>query len=293
MCIKRHSACMRYPVLEEPTDYFRGIGQSQLPAPTDILLFMRSTKEKLQQEALQNRSHHRFVLIFNQETKGYVHVNNRVLEFDPGQALLILPYQFHHFSQLASPQLHWLFCTFELNAEIFLEPLRNRVLDTGENVRHARNAFLEEWRRCIHPSSKGELQDEQVQAALVRLLLTLKQEEQNSDTSSPPEPRDSLLRTINRCMSERRGRTVAVADLAEELNVSESRLRTLFKEAAGIPLGRYIQNYRLNRAMGLLRTTRLPIGEIAEETGFGSPQAFSRVIKKETGQSPRTYRAGR
>jgi len=125
------------------------------------------------------------------------------------------------------------------------------------------------------------------------LLLALKQESRDSDPSLPPEPRSSLVRTINRCMSEWRGRTVVVADLAERLDLSESRLRTLFKEAAGIPLGSYIQNYRINRAMGLLRTTNLPIGEIAEEAGFGSPQSFSRVVKRATGQSPRAYRMGR
>jgi hypothetical protein len=133
---------MDYPELVEPKDYFKGIGRSQLPTPTDVLLYMRTTKKKLQQEALQNRSHHRFVLAFNMETSGHVHVDNRVLAFDPGQALLILPFQFHHFSQLASSQLHWFFCTFELKDEIFLEPLRNRVLDVGENTLRMRMLYL-------------------------------------------------------------------------------------------------------------------------------------------------------
>jgi AraC family transcriptional regulator len=274
---------MNYPVMEEPKDYFKGIGQAQLPTPTDILLFMRTSKEKLQQEALQNRSHHRFVLAFNLETTGHVHVDNRVMTFSPGQALLILPYQFHHFSQLASPRLHWLFCTFELKAETFLEPLRNRVLDSGKRTRQALDALLEEWRR-------DDLYEEQLQAALIRLLLILKQEDRAADTTLPAELHDSLPRTINRLMSERRGRPVIVADLAKEMNLSESRLRTLFKESAGIPLGSYIQNYRLNRAMALLRTTNLPICEIAEEAGFGSPQAFSRTFKRELGHSPRSYR---
>ena len=42
--------------------------------------------------------------------------------------------------------------------------------------------------------------------------------------------------------------------------------------------------------MALLRTTALSIADIAAEAGFGSPQAFSRVFKKETGQTPRNYR---
>lgn len=91
-------------------------------------------------------------------------------------------------------------------------------------------------------------------------------------------------------MAEWRGRTVVVADLADAMGYSESRLRVLFKETAGIPLGYYIQNYRINRAMNLLRSSDLSIADISEEAGFGSPQAFSRVFKKETGRTPRSYR---
>ncbi len=279
-----------YPVLEEPTDYFKGIGHTQFATPSNILLYLRSTKDKLQQAALQNRSHHRHVLVFNLETEGHVHVNNRVLLLKPGQSLLILPYQFHHFSQLESPHLKWLFCTFELSTTTFLEPLRNVVIDASEHTLHARDQLLDEWLRCNAPASQSDLQNEQLQATLIRVLLSLKQDQWTMRPDRLPEPRESLLRNVNRCMSEWKGRTVVVADLAEKFNLSESRLRTLFKQTAGIPLGSYIQNYRLNRAMALLRTTKLPISEIAEEAGFGSPQAFSRIFKKELSHTPRAYR---
>ncbi|HKL22771.1 MAG TPA: helix-turn-helix transcriptional regulator, partial [Tichowtungia sp.] len=130
----------------------------------------------------------------------------------------------------------------------------------------------------------------QMQTALLRLLLSLKQDRQNPATDLPPEPQDDLLRTVNRLMAEWHGRIVGVADLAKAIGLSESRLRVIFKEAAGIPLGAYIQNYRINRAMALLYTTALSIADVAEEAGFGSPQAFSRTFKKETGQTPRRYR---
>ena len=281
------------PILDEPTDYFKGIGHTQLATPTNALMYLRTTNNKLQQAALQNRSHHRHVLVFNLETEGHVHVNNRVLPLKPGQSLLILPYQFHHFSQLESPHLKWLFCTFELSTTTFLEPLRNVVIDTSEHSMNARDQLLDEWLRCSASATKSELQDEQLQATLLRTLLSLKQDQWAMNSDRMPEPRDSLLRSINRCMSEWKGRTVVVADLAQRLNLSESRLRALFKQTAGIPLGSYIQNYRLNRAMALLRTTELPIAEIAEEAGFGSPQAFSRIFKKELGRTPRAYRQQR
>ncbi|MCC7300545.1 MAG: helix-turn-helix transcriptional regulator [Verrucomicrobia bacterium] len=276
--------------LKEPTDYFKGIGKTKLPSPTDILIFSRSVKEKLQQEALQNRSHHRFVLAFNLQTRGHVNLNHLSLPFSPGQALLIHPYQFHHFSQLASAKLLWLFCTFELHNDQSLEPLRNRILEVSRRSIKARNALLEEWHLCSDITPDSELQDTQLQVALARLLICLKQDRQASAEDLPPEASDSFLRTINRLMTEWRGKTMVVADLAKALSLSESRLRAVFRETAGIPLGSYIQNYRLNRAMSLLRTTTLPVGDVAEESGFGSPQAFSRIFRKETGLTPRNYR---
>ncbi len=129
-----------------------------------------------------------------------------------------------------------------------------------------------------------------LQAILLQLLLSLKHDLIVTNTDFPPDPQDNLLRSINRLLAEWRGRPVTVGDVAKALNVSESRLCTVFKQTVGIPLGSYIQNYRLNRAMSLLSTSSLSISDISTETGFGSTQAFSRLFKKKIGLTPRTYR---
>ncbi|MDC1406198.1 helix-turn-helix transcriptional regulator [Akkermansiaceae bacterium] len=279
--------------IDEPENYFTGLGNSQLPSPTSVLLFLRTSKKKLQQHALQNRSHHRFVLAINLGTEGHVHLDNLDMPFKPGQALLILPYQFHHFSKLASTRLKWLFCTFELEAQGSLEPLRNRVLDMENSssslIDDLPGQLLEQllgiWRM-----PRVRLQAAQLQSSLLSLLISLRRLGGQSEPALLPETDDNLLRTVNFLLAQWRGRSVTVADLAGELGFSESRLRVIFKQTAGIPLGAYIKNYRLNRAMALLRTSALPIATIAEEAGFGSPQAFSRIFKKETGRTPRSYR---
>ena len=279
--------------IDEPENYFTGVGNSQLPSPTSVLLFLRTSKNKLQQHALQNRSHHRFVLAMNLGTEGHVHLDNLDMPFKPGQALLILPYQFHHFSKLASTKLKWLFCTFELEAQGLLEPLRNRVLDMQDSSSlqlddlpgQLLEQLLEIWRM-----PRVGLQAAQLQACLLSLLISLRRLGDQSEPALWPETDDNLLRTVHLLLAQWRARSVTVADLAGELRFSESRLRVLFKQTAGIPLGAYIKNYRLNRAMALLRTSALPIATIAEEAGFGSPQAFSRIFKKETGRTPRSYR---
>ncbi|MFA7257348.1 MAG: helix-turn-helix transcriptional regulator [Kiritimatiellales bacterium] len=72
--------------------------------------------------------------------------------------------------------------------------------------------------------------------------------------------------------------------------LAKSSLPARFKKTAGIPVGSYIQNCRINRAMALLGNTSFSITDVAEEAGFASPQAFSLTFKEKTGQTPRSYR---
>ncbi len=240
----------------------------------------------LQQNDLLNRSHHRFVLAFNLQTAGSVHLDHLSLRFRPGQALLVHPYQFHHFSQLESSDLLWLICTFELPTGNFLDALRNTTVSLSSKTREALAVLLKEWTQKTSP----ELQDELLQSALIRLLARLKQDRKSSDTQILPEPGDNLIRTINQMIFLRQKDPCTVFRLARAMDMSESRLRTLFRQTAGVPLGSYIQNYRLTRAMALLRNTSLSIADVAEQSGFGSLPAFSRAFKKQTGQTPYGYR---
>jgi AraC-like DNA-binding protein len=271
--------------LKDPANYFTGRGESNLPVPFNLLLFVRKTRTMLQQNDLQNRSHHRFVLAFNLQTAGYVHLDHLSLLFNPGQALLIHPYQFHHFSQLASNDLLWLICTFEMPPGNFLDALRNTTVNLSSKTLDALAVLLKEW-----TLKSSELQDELRQSALIRLLACLKQDQKLSDAQSLPEADDYLIHTVNRMMSLPQKKPCTVFRLAQAMNMSESRLRTLFRQTAGVPLGSYIQNYRLTRAMALLRNTTLSIADVAEQSGFGSLPAFSRTFKVATGQAPWNYR---
>lgn len=273
--------------IKEPEDYFSGVGTDKLPIPTRVLFFLRKEKQTLQQNDLKNRSHHRTLLCFNYQTEGLVHLDHFTLSLKPGQALVILPYQFHHYSQLSSLKLKWLFCSFELEEIRFLEPLRNQVITPGEKSQTALESLLTEWHSPSTP-----LQPAQLQCALLRLLLGLRQDGINTPQPQQVVSGNSMIRKINMLLEESCGQTKTVSDLARSTGYSDSRLRILFKEAAGIPLGAYMQNYRINRAIELLRTTNIPIADVAETAGFGSPQAFSRIFKQTTGYSPREYRLG-
>jgi AraC-like DNA-binding protein len=48
----------------------------------------------------------------------------------------------------------------------------------------------------------------------------------------------------------------------------------------------YIRSRRLHMAVGLLRDSALPIGEIASRVGYSSQSAFAAAVMREFGASP-------
>ena len=58
----------------------------------------------------------------------------------------------------------------------------------------------------------------------------------------------------------------------------------------GMPPMHYVTEWRMQQARRLLRETRLPVEQVAEEAGYASVPAFSRAFKKTTGLSPGSAR---
>ena len=72
--------------------------------------------------------------------------------------------------------------------------------------------------------------------------------------------------------------------------MSYSRLAALFKEEKGIPMGEYHNRARMQEACRLLRSTLLPVGEVADRLGFADPLYFSKKFRAFAGLSPAAYR---
>jgi len=52
----------------------------------------------------------------------------------------------------------------------------------------------------------------------------------------------------------------------------------------------YLTNWRMLNAKEILRSSNLPLMEVAERVGYTSEAAFSRAFKRENAQSPSAYR---
>ncbi len=81
-----------------------------------------------------------------------------------------------------------------------------------------------------------------------------------------------------------------INNLAERLGVHRSTIGRAVRNATGQSPIAYLEECRLERALQLLRTTHLPIKEIAERTGFRRSNYFCRLIRTTTGLPPLAWR---
>jgi AraC-like DNA-binding protein len=84
-----------------------------------------------------------------------------------------------------------------------------------------------------------------------------------------------------------------VGDLAAVAAVSRSVLDERFRSVLGQSPIRYLTDWRMHVAEGLLGETRLTVGTIARRVGYESEEAFSRAFKRRHGSSPGLWRTAR
>lgn len=133
--------------------------------------------------------------------------------------------------------------------------------------------------------------DPRRQSALVWDLLWEMSEAASSDANpSGPHP---AVRIAVEAIEGRLTEPLSVAELAREACVSYSYLARLFQEEFGESVVAYIRRRRVERATHLLTRSTLPIKSIGPAVGISDLQRFNKLIRQETGLSPRQLRKSR
>ena len=117
---------------------------------------------------------------------------------------------------------------------------------------------------------------------LLRLLLndwqSAKPEAGMSIRITPPE-RARLLKVREQIDANPASR-ITLAALCVQARMNRNKLHFGFKQQFGVSIHEYQTELRMRAAWGLLETTGLTIGEIAERTGYEEPTNFTAAFKK-------------
>lgn len=133
------------------------------------------------------------------------------------------------------------------------------------------------------------------QRALLKRMFTEKFESDGMDTSFS-EPSISV---IDRIFLEKFDAALEEAfvsgkvdceDLASVMCIGRAQLNRKIKAITGYRTTEYILKARMSKAKILLRTSDLPIGEIALKCGIEDIGYFSTLFRKQVGMTPSAYR---
>jgi AraC-like DNA-binding protein len=83
---------------------------------------------------------------------------------------------------------------------------------------------------------------------------------------------------------------ISPADVANELQISYSRFRKIFKEYTGLAPGQFQIQLKIHKAKELLLDPSRSIKEIAYSLNFESNFYFSKLFKEKTGMTPLAFR---
>jgi two-component system response regulator YesN len=106
-------------------------------------------------------------------------------------------------------------------------------------------------------------------------------------SQNTPDPMKEIVNLIHEEYTSKR---LTLMDVSRRFYLSSAYICVLFKEFTGKTFVKYLTEYRIKKAIDLMRDRRMKINEIAELTGFDSGDYFSKILRKEKGISPVEYR---
>lgn len=85
-------------------------------------------------------------------------------------------------------------------------------------------------------------------------------------------------------------RELSIPIICRQFGISRGTLYTVSKKTFGKGVTEYIRQLRVQQAIKLLRRERWPIYRIADEVGFADPNYLAKVIKAQTGLTPKEFK---
>jgi len=268
-----------------PHDWFHGVVDQVISPPFNIIIFARTGQ--IPSEHID--FHHRTVLIIGMNGTGTMEVDSRRVIVKKDEAFLIFPFQYHRCIQYTE-NIKWLYITFD-----------SRILNRYEILRFTPVKLPLYFRKHILPEMvKSYLRTLQEKDNLILAFLLGSCLEIMKSASViirkknlPYEGGESTDETIQKtCLYVYKniGRHLTLRELADNVGVSVSTLRVLFKKRCKINLGIYVLRVKLTHAAILLHSTDKEIKTIAYECGFSSSSSLIRSFRKATGMTPYEYR---
>ena len=139
-------------------------------------------------------------------------------------------------------------------------------------------------------SEKEPVHYQQTLAGIVNYLIGMMYSLEKSESLSKNSDDYNLVNRGRLMIRENLETSLTIQEIANNLGVSYSKFRRIFKDVTDLSPAYYQMDLKLQRAKDLLSTTDLSIKDIAYQLNFTSPDYFSTKFKLKTGLKPSEFR---
>ena len=222
-------------------------------------------------------------------TRGHADCSRRRLK--AGDMFLLFPGEWHSYHPLE--HTGWTSYWIGFKGRNMDDRVKAGFLSPEKPIYHVGYSAVIEtlYKRAYEAAVEEAAYSQQVMAGIVNDLIgTMYSLERNKELSKNQQQVDMINRARLR-IRESLESDLTIQQVAEELGVSYSNFRKLFKEYTGLSPATYQQELRLQRAKELLTTTNYSIKEIAYRLNFESPDYFSAKFKTKMGIKPSEVKA--
>ncbi len=231
----------------------------------------------------------RFIIHLCTDGEGSYNLEGTKYRIQKGEMFLIPPNR--TISYVQNPQNPWSYYWFEYTGE-----LASRISELAnfsfENPTYRSSSFQELEKimsSCI--SSSANKNDELLTISYIyRFFSTIINERKNS-TRTAYSKTDELIHKITSYIADYYNHiNLSLNEISAHFSFSPSYISKIFKEKIGTPITRYITEFRIQKAVELLKLENLTIKSIALSVGYSDPLYFTREFRRCLKNSPTNYR---
>ncbi len=236
-----------------------------------------------------------YQMLYVVEGSGVFHSHNvKEAKLSEGDIFLLFPDEWHSYHP--SAKTGWKKYWIGFRGYIMDDRVRAAFLSPTKPIYHVGYSpeIVHLYKQAYDTAFEEAAYSQQLLAGIVNHLLGLMyMKERNIVLMNRNQSHVDMIARARLRIRESLENPITIQQIAEDIGVSYSSFRKLFKEHTGFSPATYQQDLRLQRAKELLSTTDMSIKEIAYRLNFESPDYFSAKFKQKTGRKPselRNYR---
>ena len=214
-----------------------------------------------------------WVLHYVVSGKGNYHVGNNVFNLKPGQCFLIHPGEITFYqSDKDDP---WTYIWIHFNTELSSFNKLPYIIESS----HLKNVFERIYKEHSFSDEFPALTISKVWEVINGLCENFTENNVTNYTKRAIE-----------IIKAQYMYDLSVQKIADQINLDRSYFTNVFKKDTGISPQRYLIQYRMQKALHLLKCEKYSVSVIANSVGYSDLFTFSRSFKKFFGVAPQKYK---